>query len=184
MSTPGSTGSGPGRQHQSPTRDDNGRAPLSPATRGRIDPPGRCSIRSRDRAERSDDLMDPAALTRSSRSTYWPRWREPRKRSRGAPRPALGRVRVLQQGAHPLTEGTEVARRDEAARAAVLDLVRTADPRRRHRASFPHRLRDRQPETLGKALLSDHVCAALERVDDYKGGDCWVAFGCACAGER
>jgi hypothetical protein len=80
---------------------------------------------------------------------------------------ALGAVRVEQQFAHPLAEGAEVARLDEVARAAVLDLVLDpADPRRHDRAALPHRLRHGQPEALGEALLSDHVGAALERVDD------------------
>ena len=57
---------------------------------------------------------------------FWPKWRGPRKRSRTRARGfahALGRVRVAQQGAHPLAEGTEVARPDQAAGAAVFDLV-------------------------------------------------------------
>ena len=81
---------------------------------------------------------------------------------------ALGRVRVEQQAAHPLAEGGEVARLDEVARATVFDLVLDpADPGRHHGASLPHRLRDREPEALGEALLGDDVSAALERIDDH-----------------
>jgi hypothetical protein len=57
-----------------------------------------------------------------------------------------------------LAEGTEVEGVDETAGAAVFDLVLDpADPRRHHGAPFPHRLRHREPEALGEALLSDHV---------------------------
>ena len=73
-----------------------------------------------------------------------------------------------EQDAHLLAEGAEVERVDQAAGAAVLDLVLDpADSRRDHGASFPHRLRHREAEALREALLGDDVRAALQRVDDH-----------------
>jgi hypothetical protein len=49
---------------------------------------------------------------------------------------------------------------------AAADLVLDPpDPAGQDRAGFPHRLGHRQPEPLGKALLHDHVGAALHGVD-------------------
>ena len=108
----------------------------------------------------------------SSSSTYWPRWRGPRKWSR---------TRALRGLAHPLG-GVRVGEQ----RAA-----RARRRRRRSRGStsrpvtpssiwswmpptsvattgraLPHRLGDGQPEALGEALLHDDVGAPLQRVDD------------------
>ena len=47
--------------------------------------------------------------------------------------------------------------------ALVLD---AADPAGHRRAGLPHRLRHGQPEPLRQALLHDHVCPALQGVDD------------------
>jgi len=50
---------------------------------------------------------------------------------------------------------------------AVHDLVDDpADGTCHDRPRLPHRLRDREPESLGEALLRHHTRVALKRIDD------------------
>jgi hypothetical protein len=81
---------------------------------------------------------------------------------------SLRAVRVCQQLADPRAEGGQVVRLHQPPGAPVLDLILNAtDIGSDDRAALPHRLRHRQAESLGQALLDDDVGTALERVDDH-----------------
>ena len=113
-----------------------------------------------------------AGMTRSSSSTYWPRWRGPRNRSRtrvwAASPMRSARVRVGEQALDALAEGGEVASGRPGSRCGR---PRSGPGCRRRggddRAALPHRLGDGEPEALGQALLRDDVGAPLQRVDDH-----------------
>jgi hypothetical protein len=84
------------------------------------------------------------------------------------PAHALRAGRIAEQVSDRRPEGGEIARVIEQYSAlAVRDLI--LDPAglgRHHRARLPHRLGHGQPEPLGDALLRDHPCVTLKRVDD------------------
>ena len=109
--------------------------------------------------------------TRSSRSTYWPRWRGPRNASRTRACAAWP-IRSASWGSSSsaLTrapKAAQVMRLDQVAGPPVVDLVLdAADARGDDRPRLPHRLGDREAEPFRQALLRDDVGAPLERVDD------------------
>src|SRR6266508_3897674 len=82
----------------------------------------------------------------------------------------LGQRLVPQHSDHCGAERFEVFRVvDEDPALSVLDLVfDPADATGHDRAALPHGFGDGEPEALDKALLHDHIGAALERVDDRR----------------